>query len=188
MLLFGPLGANLDKILSEIHTFSFTKKHLKTASAKWRPFCLGLSLPLDIEYNPWNVHMVVFCFASFWWYRFFSFLQYIYMHHGCIMATSMVTSAQCQWSKLKNMNKIGRKINTATKTNCSHGHLSCYLEYSFHHYTKIIAQKSLWKGWERNRKTPSNTTQPFTMNICILNHQCSDFRGFLWCFRVVIDQ
>ena len=44
ILLIGPLGTNLSEILSEIWTFSFKKKHLKTSSAKWRPFCLGLNV------------------------------------------------------------------------------------------------------------------------------------------------
>ena len=42
MLLIRPLGTNFSEILSKIHTFSFKKMHLKTLSAKWRPFCLGL--------------------------------------------------------------------------------------------------------------------------------------------------
>ena len=38
ILLIGPLGTNFSEILIEIHTFSFKKLHLKTSSAKWRPF------------------------------------------------------------------------------------------------------------------------------------------------------
>ena len=44
ILLIGPLGTNFSEILSEIHTFSFKKMHLKTSSAKWRPFCFGLNV------------------------------------------------------------------------------------------------------------------------------------------------
>ena len=40
----GPLGSNFDEILIEIHTFSFKKIHLKMASGKWCPFCLGLNV------------------------------------------------------------------------------------------------------------------------------------------------
>ena len=43
ILLIGTLGINFSEILSEIHTFSFKKIRLKTSSAKWRPFCLGLN-------------------------------------------------------------------------------------------------------------------------------------------------
>ena len=42
--LIGPLGTNFSEILIGIQTFSFTKTHLKMASAKWRPFCLGLNV------------------------------------------------------------------------------------------------------------------------------------------------
>ena len=44
ILLIGPLGTNFNGILSEIHIFSFKKIHLKMASGKWRPFCLGLNV------------------------------------------------------------------------------------------------------------------------------------------------
>ena len=43
ILLIGPLGTNFSEMLIEIHTFSFTKIHLKM-SGKWRPFCLGLNV------------------------------------------------------------------------------------------------------------------------------------------------
>ena len=43
ILLIGPLGTNFSEILIGIQTFSFTKLHLKTSSAKWRLFCLGLN-------------------------------------------------------------------------------------------------------------------------------------------------
>ena len=44
ILLIGPLETNFSGILSEIHTFSFKKMHLKMSSGKWRPFCLGLNV------------------------------------------------------------------------------------------------------------------------------------------------
>ena len=43
ILLIGTLGRNCSEILSEIHTFSFKKMHLKT-SVEWRPFCLGINV------------------------------------------------------------------------------------------------------------------------------------------------
>ena len=43
ILLIGPLGTNFSEILIRIQTFSFKKLHLKTSSAKWRLFCLGLN-------------------------------------------------------------------------------------------------------------------------------------------------
>ena len=44
ILLIGLLGTNFSEILIGILTFSFKKMHLKMASAKWRPFCLGLNV------------------------------------------------------------------------------------------------------------------------------------------------
>ena len=44
ILLIGPWGTNISEILSETHTFSFNKMHLKMLSGKWRPFCLGLNV------------------------------------------------------------------------------------------------------------------------------------------------
>ena len=44
ILLIGPLRTNFSEILSEIHSFSFKKMHLKMSSAKWRPFCFALNV------------------------------------------------------------------------------------------------------------------------------------------------
>ena len=44
ILLIWPFGTNFNETLIEIHTFSFKKMHLKRPSAKWRPFCLCLSV------------------------------------------------------------------------------------------------------------------------------------------------
>ena len=44
ILLIGSLGTNVNEILSKFHRFSFKKMHLKTSSAKWRPFCLSLNV------------------------------------------------------------------------------------------------------------------------------------------------
>ena len=38
------IGTNCSEILSEIHTFSFKKMHVKMSSGKWPPFCLGLNV------------------------------------------------------------------------------------------------------------------------------------------------
>ena len=43
ILLIRTLGTNFSEILSEIHSVSFRKMHLKMSSAKWRLFCLGLN-------------------------------------------------------------------------------------------------------------------------------------------------
>ena len=39
--LIGNLGTNFSETISEIHTFSFKKMHLKMSSAKWWQFCPG---------------------------------------------------------------------------------------------------------------------------------------------------
>ena len=44
ILPIGTIGTNFSEILTEIYTFSFRKMHLKMASAKWRPFCVGLNV------------------------------------------------------------------------------------------------------------------------------------------------
>ena len=44
ILLIGPLGTNFSEILIKILIFSFKKMRLKVSSAKWRLFCLGLSV------------------------------------------------------------------------------------------------------------------------------------------------
>ena len=56
ILSIGPLGTNFSEILIEILKFSFKKMHLKVASAKRRPFCLGLNvlrhLPVSLLHYP----------------------------------------------------------------------------------------------------------------------------------------
>ena len=50
ILLIRTSGTNVSEILSEIHTFSFKKVHLKMSSGKWWPICLGLNvLTLDVR-------------------------------------------------------------------------------------------------------------------------------------------
>ena len=44
ILLIGMLGTNFGKILSEIHTFSFKKMHLKMSYGNWWQFCLSLNV------------------------------------------------------------------------------------------------------------------------------------------------
>ena len=44
ILFIWPSGTNFSEMLIEIHTFSFKKMHVKTSSAKRRPFCLGLNV------------------------------------------------------------------------------------------------------------------------------------------------
>ena len=48
ILLIGRLGTNFSEILIEIYTFSFKKMHMNMSSGKWRPFCLGLHVLIQI--------------------------------------------------------------------------------------------------------------------------------------------
>ena len=48
ILLIRTLGTNFSVILSEIHSFSFEKTHLKMSSAKWRLSRLGLNELMSI--------------------------------------------------------------------------------------------------------------------------------------------
>ena len=63
ILLIRTLGTKVSEILSEIHAFSFKKKHLKTSSAKRRPFCLGLNVlthwGLVTHMRPWSLSTLV---------------------------------------------------------------------------------------------------------------------------------
>ena len=53
ILLIRTLGTNFSEILSEIHTFPFKKMHLKTSSAKWRPFCIGFNVLIMTKFVWW---------------------------------------------------------------------------------------------------------------------------------------
>ena len=56
ILLIGPLGTNFSEILIEIRTFSFKKMRLKVSSAKWRPFCLGLNVLIQLYW--WEAEVI----------------------------------------------------------------------------------------------------------------------------------
>ena len=55
ILLIWPLGTKFNEILIGIQTFSFKKMHLKMASAKWRPFCLGLNILTHWDLGPLSI-------------------------------------------------------------------------------------------------------------------------------------
>ena len=64
ILLIRTLGTNISEIVSEIHTFSLKKMHLKMSSAKWRLFCLGLNV-LSNKIIPQGSLM---CTKAFMWH------------------------------------------------------------------------------------------------------------------------
>ena len=56
ILLIGPFGTNISKILIIIYTFSFKKMNLKMLSAKWRPFCLSFNvLKSNLIIDMWGI-------------------------------------------------------------------------------------------------------------------------------------
>ena len=59
ILLIRTLGTNFSEILGEIHSFSFSKTHLKMSSAKWRLFCPGLNVLThwSLTFCRWHMRM-----------------------------------------------------------------------------------------------------------------------------------
>ena len=64
ILLIEPLGANFNQIVIENHIFSFTKIHLKMASGKWRPLCLGLNVLRIFKHGFWLTSSSATCQAE----------------------------------------------------------------------------------------------------------------------------
>ena len=62
-MLVGPLGTNFCEISIKTPAFSFKKMHLKTSSAKWRPFCLGLNV-LMVPYVSTLVQVMACCLMT----------------------------------------------------------------------------------------------------------------------------
>ena len=59
ILLIQTLGTNVSVIISEIHTFSMKKMHLKT-SVKWCPFCLSLNLSMHAFWLvSWKISIII---------------------------------------------------------------------------------------------------------------------------------
>ena len=56
LLLIRPLETNFSEILIEIHTFSFKKIHMEMF-AKWRPFCLGLNVLIELLLHMQNFYL-----------------------------------------------------------------------------------------------------------------------------------
>ena len=58
IMLIRTLGTNFSEILCEIHSFPFSKMHLKMSSAKWRLFGLGLN-ELKILLRTYPIEMLM---------------------------------------------------------------------------------------------------------------------------------
>ena len=65
----GPSWTNFNEILIKIRTFfSCTKLHLKMTSAKWKPFCLGLTVLINkpsFTGLPWRFVSLVWSASAF---------------------------------------------------------------------------------------------------------------------------
>ena len=69
ILLIVPLETNFNEILIEIYLFSFRKMHLKMSSGNWQPFCLGLNVLTDKEFqvHPTPVMMMLTSIPPLWY-------------------------------------------------------------------------------------------------------------------------
>ena len=63
LLLIRPSRTSFSEILIEIQIFSLKKIHLKMSSAKWQPYCLGLSVLM----RPYPLHLPDY--VRWWWWR-----------------------------------------------------------------------------------------------------------------------
>ena len=94
MLLIRTLGTNFSEILNEIRTFSFKKMHLKTSSAKWLPFCLGLNV-FKWFHDGCSLCKVNYFCCNFLWFHIFRYaycLQIIYHGEALINVIKEITS------------------------------------------------------------------------------------------------
>ena len=72
ILLIGPLGTNFSEILIKILALSFKKMHLKTSSAKWRSFYLGLGVLKKFTYSYHTLFVAIFDEVQWNWNDIFS--------------------------------------------------------------------------------------------------------------------
>ena len=72
ILLVGPLQTNFNDILFEIQKFSCNKMNLKMLSVKWQPYCLSLTVLINlhtnqsgyVEYNSFLAYMQIYSFVA----------------------------------------------------------------------------------------------------------------------------
>ena len=67
ILSIEPLGTNFSETIIGIQRFSFGKLHLNMSSAKWRPFCLGLNVLMDLLIVPFYNILFVYTWNDFSW-------------------------------------------------------------------------------------------------------------------------
>ena len=94
MLLIGPLGTNFSESLIEIRKFPFKKMHLKTSSAKWRPFWLDLNVLTSWVMS--TKRRPIICFTVLRYKRDAVTLVFRCRSHGCTVFNFMYFSLSCQ--------------------------------------------------------------------------------------------
>ena len=98
ILSIGPLGANFSEILIEFLTVCFKKMWLKVASAKWRPFGLGLNgLSNTQDQNDMN-ELFWFCLVLSWYQSTFcgyTFTYSIKLHLDCYQQSTLFPATAC---------------------------------------------------------------------------------------------
>ena len=78
----GPPGTNPSKISIKIQNFSLTKMHMKTSSAKWRPFCPGAGDELAL--SPWKfIYMYIYIYI-------YIYIHYIYVYSVYVADVSIL--------------------------------------------------------------------------------------------------
>ena len=153
ILLIGTLGTNFNEILSETHTFSFKKMHLKTSSAKRWPCCLGL-----------NVLMAVIWYIYGW-----------YQHTSC--DTIHMTLLSIIYHRINNDNTVSGWYMKITK-DAQYLFFKCKIWNMRWLYMsildKIILLYQAWWSlqWRHNEHNGISNHQP---DACLLNHlfRCS---------------
>ena len=120
ILLIGPLGTKFNQIVIAIHTFSFTKMHLKLSSAKWRPFCLGLNM-LTLVYTLLHLYLPIF---------FFFFL--IILTKFCHWLRPKLSFWQLPTQPVTKLAMILRNVSFIVLPKCDLGEI--YVRYDVHVY------------------------------------------------------
>ena len=93
ILLIRTLGTNFSEILSEIHSFSFKKTHLKMSSAKWRLSRLGLNEIMHCctrqwlcsMFFVWSHYCIMYWMISEIHYSLLNGSKYLFKSHDDVM-------------------------------------------------------------------------------------------------------
>ena len=118
ILLIQNIGKIVSEILSEIHTFSFKKMHLKMSSVKWRQFCISLNVLKRWGWGCWMlcVHSLVhFCFWK-------SLLRLLLCLRWCLRISHLVSVHWLYAVGVPGLRKNGilRSIECIMEANCWH--------------------------------------------------------------------